>query len=235
MGENPAKRMAFCTDPTPLADPMPGGDSLLLGAVAVGARGGGGGHHDGREAVAHGVDVSALEAGGAEVVEDAQVPDGEEEVQTLQEHPGEGGEEEVVEAAGDDLAQQLGGGDTEAAVGSGRTFGVTTGGGGASSPRRCPKRPVVASNLEGFEFRVEQRLLKFFVLSSAVIRAAAPSQRRRGPNSLKEPRVGGPALGSGVIWRLPDILLSLGYPNSGALTARREPRTEGSPNYWDLL
>ena len=82
---------------------------MLIG-VAAGVDGGGDDHHNGWRAVAHGVDISLPEATGAGVVEDVKVPDSEEEVQTLQEHPGEAGEEEVVEEARCDGTRQLDGG-----------------------------------------------------------------------------------------------------------------------------
>lgn len=82
----------------------------MLGAIAIRMDGGRDGHHNGWHAVAHGVDVSFPEVTGTGVVEDTQVPDSEEEVQTLQEHPGEAGKEEVVEKACRDGARQLDGG-----------------------------------------------------------------------------------------------------------------------------
>lgn len=107
--------------------------------------GGGDGHDDGRHAVAHGVDESFPEATGAGVVEDAQVPDGEEEVQTLQEHPSKAGEEEVVEETCRDGTRQLDGGTTRPCWAPRRHHSVARGGGGISGTWRCSTRPNMAS------------------------------------------------------------------------------------------
>lgn len=82
-------------------------DSLLSGAVSLGVDRCRHSHNHRWDPVAYRVHEPLLESACAGVVGHPEVPDSEEEVQPFEEHPGEGGQVEVMEYTGDDLAQHL--------------------------------------------------------------------------------------------------------------------------------
>ena len=80
---------------------------LVSGAVSLGVDRCRHSHNHCWDPVAYRVHEPLLESACAGVVGHLEVPDSEEEVQPFEEHPGEGGQVEVMQYTGDDLAQHL--------------------------------------------------------------------------------------------------------------------------------